>query len=66
MIDAYTALHQRGIAHSIEVWQQDTLIGGLYGLKIGQAFLGKVCFTAALMPQKRLFCIDASVRQVSF
>ena len=34
MQEAYIALHQQGYAHSIEVWQQDTLVGGLYGLSL--------------------------------
>lgn len=57
MIDAYTALHQRGIAHSIEVWQQDTLIGGLYGLKIGQAFFGESMFHRCTDASKAAFFV---------
>ncbi len=49
MIQAYVNLHQLGIAHSIEVWQgkpnQSELIGGLYGLSIGQAFFGESMFS---------------------
>ena len=41
---AYQGLHQQGIAHSIEVWQQDQLVGGLYGLQIGQLFCGESMF----------------------
>nr|WP_227526061.1 leucyl/phenylalanyl-tRNA--protein transferase [Psychrobacter sp. FDAARGOS_221] len=44
MIDAYTQLHQLGYAHSIEVWDNDTLVGGLYGLKIGQLYFGESMF----------------------
>jgi leucyl/phenylalanyl-tRNA---protein transferase len=42
---AYTALHQRGFAHSIEVWEQEELIGGLYGVSIGKMFYGESMFT---------------------
>ncbi|MEZ9200650.1 leucyl/phenylalanyl-tRNA--protein transferase [Shewanella sp. 10N.286.54.B9] len=41
---AYLSLHQQGHAHSIEVWEDDTLIGGLYGLAIGQVFCGESMF----------------------
>jgi len=45
MIKAYTALHQQGFAHSVECWQQDELIGGLYGVAIGHAFFGESMFS---------------------
>ena len=41
---AYFALHQEGWAHSIEVWQQGRLVGGLYGIQIGQLFCGESMF----------------------
>ncbi|ACJ28636.1 Leucyl/phenylalanyl-tRNA--protein transferase [Shewanella piezotolerans WP3] len=41
---AYLSLHQQGHAHSIEVWEDDILIGGLYGLAIGQVFCGESMF----------------------
>lgn len=45
MIEAYCELHRRGIAHSVEVWQQNELVGGLYGLKIGKIFCGESMFS---------------------
>lgn len=45
MQDAYITLHERGIAHSVEVWQGDQLVGGLYGLAIGQLFFGESMFS---------------------
>jgi leucyl/phenylalanyl-tRNA--protein transferase len=39
--DVFTTLHARGRAHSIEVWDGDTLVGGLYGLALGRAFFGE-------------------------
>ena len=44
-IKAYTELHQRGFAVSYEVWQEDQLAGGLYGVKIGKFFAGESMFT---------------------
>jgi len=44
MIEAYCLLHQHGYAHSLECWQDDTLVGGLYGLAIGAAFFGESMF----------------------
>lgn len=45
IIAAYTALHQRGYAHSVEAWTDDgTLAGGLYGVALGGAFFGESMF----------------------
>ena len=41
------ALHEAGHAHSIEVWQDGALAGGLYGVKLGRAFFGEIMFSAA-------------------
>jgi leucyl/phenylalanyl-tRNA--protein transferase len=45
MADAYSRLHQQGWAHSIEIWQENRLVGGLYGLAIGRAFFGESMFS---------------------
>jgi len=45
MADAYSQLHQQGWAHSIEIWQENRLAGGLYGLAIGRAFFGESMFS---------------------
>src|SRR3954453_17914589 len=42
---AMIALHGSGHAHSIEVWQGDELVGGLYGVKLGRAFFGESMFS---------------------
>ena len=42
---AYLALHQQGFAHSIEVWQQQQLVGGLYGIAMGKLFFGESMFS---------------------
>ena len=41
---AYLRLHQLGFAHSVECWQGDTLVGGLYGVALGRAFFGESMF----------------------
>ena len=45
MREAYVALHRRGLAHSIETWHEDRLVGGLYGVAMGRAFFGESMFT---------------------
>jgi leucyl/phenylalanyl-tRNA---protein transferase len=44
IIDAYTAIHHLGFAHSVETWQDSRLVGGLYGVCIGAAFFGESMF----------------------
>ena len=44
MIDAYTGLHELGLAHSAEAWCGDRLVGGVYGLALGSAFFGESMF----------------------
>jgi len=45
MEEAYIQLHQEGIAHSVEVWENGELTGGLYGLAIGRCFFGESMFS---------------------
>lgn len=45
MIAAYQRLHDRGLAHSVEVWQDGALAGGLYGVAIGRVFFGESMFS---------------------
>ena len=45
MASAYTRLHRAGHAHSIEVWQGNKLVGGLYGIGIGKIFFGESMFS---------------------
>ncbi len=45
MIALYVELHRRGFAHSVEVWQQNQLVGGLYGIAIKSAFFGESMFS---------------------
>ena len=45
MIEAYIQLHKAGYAHSVECWQDNKLVGGLYGVAIGQVFFGESMFS---------------------
>jgi len=55
MIEAYTELHHQGKAHSVETWQGDALIGGIYGVSIGAAFFGESMFSHADNASKAAF-----------
>ena len=44
-VDAYVRLHQMGYARSVEVWESDRLVGGLYGILIGKVFFGESMFS---------------------
>ena len=46
-IVAYTALHEGGHAHSVECWQGETLVGGIYGVHVGGLFAGESMFHQA-------------------
>ena len=46
IFEAYCALHRQRHAHSVEAWQEDTLVGGLYGVSLGAAFFGESMFSA--------------------
>lgn len=45
MQQAYITLHKLGYAHSVEVWQEDKLVGGLYGIQMNQVFCGESMFS---------------------
>ncbi|MEZ5017301.1 MAG: leucyl/phenylalanyl-tRNA--protein transferase [Flavipsychrobacter sp.] len=45
IVTAYVKLHQLGYAHSAEAWQGNTLVGGLYGIRMGDAFFGESMFS---------------------
>lgn len=44
LLRAYVGLHALGLAHSVEVWRADRLVGGLYGVHLGGAFFGESMF----------------------
>lgn len=47
IIGLYNELHARNHAHSVEVWSDDRLVGGLYGVSLGAAFFGESMFSQA-------------------
>lgn len=55
MEQAFMKLHKLGFAHSIEVWQNEMLIGGLYGIKIGNVFCGESMFSKVSNASKVAF-----------
>lgn len=55
MKEAYIKLHKQGIAKSIEVWQNDKLIGGLYGIDLGDVFCGESMFSKVSNASKVAF-----------
>ena len=63
MKKAYCALHREGYAHSVETWQDDELVGGLYGVSLGACFFGESMFSSISNASK--VATAALVRQVS-
>lgn len=55
MIAAYTELHHQGFAHSVEVWDGNNLVGGLYGLSMGSLFFGESMFSKQTNASKIAF-----------
>ena len=55
MIAAYTALHEMGLAHSIETWMEGELVGGLYGVAQGKMFFGESMFSRTTDASKIAF-----------
>jgi len=47
ILDAVIQLHEMGLAHSVEAWQDGQLVGGLYGVSLGAAFFGESMFSRA-------------------
>lgn len=45
ILNVYCQLHEQGVAHSIECWHEDKLVGGIYGLVIGDVFFGESMFS---------------------
>lgn len=55
VIQSYTALHHRGLAHSAEAWLDGELVGGLYGVLLGKVFFGESMFSHASNASKYAF-----------
>lgn len=47
LMEVYSALHTQGHAHSVEVWEEGVLVGGLYGIDLGTVFCGESMFSKA-------------------
>lgn len=63
----YFSLHRMGYAHSIEAWDGDRLVGGVYGVALGRAFFGESMFSAATDASKiALATLLAHLGQVGF
>lgn len=60
---AFVELHRRGLAHSIEAWEGDELVGGLYGLSLGRVFFGESMF--AKKPDASKIAFVHLVRQLA-
>jgi len=61
-IATYTQLHYAGIAHSVEAWKDGELVGGLYGVALGGAFMGESMFSYATDASK--VCLVALVEHL--
>jgi leucyl/phenylalanyl-tRNA--protein transferase len=61
IVDAYTELHRRGLAHSAELWQDGQLLAGLYFVAMGQALFGESMFTTVTDGSKMALCLLVSV-----
>lgn len=55
MKKAYCTLHEKGHAHSYEVWEEDQLVGGLYGIDLGHVFCGESMFSLTSNASKFAF-----------
>ena len=55
MIEAYCKMHELGIAKSVEVWQDEVLVGGLYGIDLGHIFCGESMFSKVSNASKVAF-----------
>lgn len=64
---AYQALHAQGIAHSVEVWMDGALAGGIYGIGLGRMFFGESMFSRRTDASKiALFCLAAQLDRWGF
>ncbi len=67
IVECYVTLHRLGLAHSVETWQGDALVGGLYGVHLGGAFFGESMFHRATDASKvALVALVDRLRRRSF
>ena len=67
IVSSYAALHSAGHAHSVEAWQDDQLVGGIYGVALGGAFFGESMFSRSSNAGKVAFyTLVSSLKQKGF
>ncbi len=67
IVTAYTKLHQMGFAHSVEVWQNETIVGGLYGISLGKCFFGESMFSTVSNASKfALISLSKRLEELGF
>ena len=67
MVQSYLGMHRAGHAHSLEVWREGELAGGLYGVRIGGAFFGESMFHRVPGASKvALVCLALRLRKGGF
>jgi len=67
MVTAYTNLHLLGYAHSLEVWDEDVLVGGLYGVAVGRMFSAESMFSRRTNASKvALHALAGTLRERGF
>jgi leucyl/phenylalanyl-tRNA---protein transferase len=67
ILAAYSKLHQLGFAHSVEVWQGDEMVGGLYGIALGKCYFGESMFSKASNASKfGLICLVKMLEALDF
>jgi leucyl/phenylalanyl-tRNA--protein transferase len=68
--EAYTALFHLGLAHSVEVWHNEELVGGLYGVQLGKVFFGESMFSKVSNASKAaliywcLHCMSSDIQLI--
>ena len=64
---SFVHLHRKGITHSVEVWQEQQLVGGIYGMVLGRMFFGESMFSRAVDASKiALVALCRQLQQWSF
>jgi len=67
MINAYLELHLVGVAHSVEIWDREKIIGGIYGVAIGRLFCGESMFSRVSNGSKMaLSCLISYLKENKF
>lgn len=70
IMDAYTHLHHLGLAHSVEVWDGENLVGGFYGVQLGKVFFGESMFSLVSNASKAaliyfcLHCLEEGIEVI--